>query len=109
MLTSEAILTSPAGRSGQTTLNATHLIKVACETAVGTHPFMEVYGTDYDTPNGTCGRIRERLGWTPKHDNLATMVQTAYDWECCLRDGTAFDEQRQNAPAGGGGAPDATA
>jgi UDP-glucose 4-epimerase len=46
----------PKGRSGQSTPNATHLIKVACETALGLRPFMEVFGTDYDTPDGTCIR-----------------------------------------------------
>jgi UDP-glucose 4-epimerase len=46
----------PKGRSGQSTPNATHLIKVACETALGKRPFMEVFGTDYPTPDGTCIR-----------------------------------------------------
>ena len=165
----------PAGRSGQATPNATHLIKVACETAAGTRPFMEVYGTDYGTPDGTCirdyihvtdladahmaalgylmsgadsgvlncgygrghsvldviaavrevagvefdareaerrpgdvaqlvcasQRIREQLNWAPKYDRLATMVQTAYEWECRLRDGTAFVKQRRNQPPDG--------
>ena len=44
------------GRSGQSTPKATHLIKVACETAVGTRSQMEVFGTDYPTPDGTCIR-----------------------------------------------------
>lgn len=158
----------PAGRIGQTTPNATHLVKVACETAVGKRPFMEVFGTDYDTPDGTCvrdyvhvsdlayahiaaleyllsgadsivvncgygcghsvldvlaaarrvsgaaidarvaakrqgdvarlvcdsRRIRERFGWIPKHDDLATIVRTAHDWEGRLHDGTAFENLR---------------
>jgi UDP-glucose 4-epimerase len=46
----------PKGRSGQSTPNATHLIKVACETALGKRPYMEVFGTDYETPDGTCIR-----------------------------------------------------
>ena len=46
----------PKGRSGQSTPNATHLIKVACETALGKRPYMEVFGTDYPTPDGTCIR-----------------------------------------------------
>jgi UDP-glucose 4-epimerase len=46
----------PRGRSGQSTPNATHLIKVACETALGKRPYMEVFGTDYETPDGTCIR-----------------------------------------------------
>lgn len=46
----------PQGRSGQSTPKATHLIKVAAEVATGQRPFMEIYGKDYDTPDGTCVR-----------------------------------------------------
>ena len=46
----------PAGRSGQSTPRATHLIKVACEAALGKRPYMEVFGTDYPTSDGTCIR-----------------------------------------------------
>jgi UDP-glucose 4-epimerase len=46
----------PQGRSGQSTPRATHLIKVACETALGSRPQLEVFGTDYPTPDGTCVR-----------------------------------------------------
>jgi UDP-glucose 4-epimerase len=46
----------PKGRTGQSTRGATHLIKVACETATGKRPYMEVYGTDYPTRDGTCIR-----------------------------------------------------
>ena len=35
---------------------ATHLIKIACEAALGKRPFMSVFGNDYDTPDGTCVR-----------------------------------------------------
>jgi UDP-glucose 4-epimerase len=44
------------GRSGQSTPRATHLIKVACETALGKRGHMDVFGTDYPTPDGTCIR-----------------------------------------------------
>ena len=44
------------GRTGQSTRGATHLIKVACETALGKRRFMEIYGHDYPTPDGTCVR-----------------------------------------------------
>jgi UDP-glucose 4-epimerase len=44
------------GRTGQSTANATHLIKVACEVAVGKRESLRIYGTDYDTPDGTCVR-----------------------------------------------------
>ena len=46
----------PEGRSGQSTPRATHLIKVAAETALRTRPYLEVFGTDYPTPDGTCVR-----------------------------------------------------
>jgi UDP-glucose 4-epimerase len=46
----------PEGRSGQSTAHATHLVKVACETALGERPCLEVFGTDYPTPDGTCIR-----------------------------------------------------
>ena len=142
-------------RTGQSTPNATHLIKVACETALGLHPEIEIFGTDYDTPDGTCVRdfihvtdlaaahvatlryltgggnstvlnlgyghgfsvrevldtlsdeigqripqrlsprrpgdspmvvadpstTRATLDWRPRHDDLRTIVRTAYDWE----------------------------
>ncbi len=145
----------PKGRSGQSTPNATHLIKVACQTALGQRASMDVFGTDYDTPDGTClrdyihvsdligahmdalaylrrggdsgifncgygrgysvlevitavekargkainkrlvprrpgdpaaivagaDRVREILGWTPKHDDLDFIVQSALSWE----------------------------
>ena len=46
----------PRGRSGQSTPNATHLIKVACQAALGDRPGLEIFGTDYPTPDGTCLR-----------------------------------------------------
>ncbi len=46
----------PEGRVGQSTANATHLIKVACQTALGQRPYIEVFGDDYPTPDGTCIR-----------------------------------------------------
>ena len=46
----------PLGRTGQSTPRATHLIKVTCETALGQRPRVEVFGTDYPTPDGTCIR-----------------------------------------------------
>jgi UDP-glucose 4-epimerase len=46
----------PKMRTGQSTRGATHLIKVACEVATGKRSFMEVFGTDYPTPDGTCIR-----------------------------------------------------
>jgi UDP-glucose 4-epimerase len=145
----------PGGRIGQCTPQATHLIKVACQQATGQRDHVEIYGTDYDTPDGTgvrdyihvedlaaahlmaldylraggtpvtlnCGygqgfsvrqvldqvadvsgkplrivesgrragdpprlvaaatRIRERLGWQPRHQDLAGIVRSAFAWE----------------------------
>jgi UDP-glucose 4-epimerase len=145
----------PQGRIGQSTKNATLLVKVACETAVGKRPHVLVFGTDYATPDGTgvrdyihvddlasahldalrylrdggasttlnCGyghgysvrevlaavgrahgapvsaieqprragdppsliadaqRIRQVLGWQPRHDDLDVIARTSLAWE----------------------------
>src|SRR5690606_9341244 len=149
----------PKGRSGQSSPNATHLVKVACQAALGQRPGLEVFGTDYPTPDGTCvrdyihvtdlarahlaaldhlrgggdnltlncgygrgfsvkevidvvkqvsgvdfpvklsdrragdpaslvakaDRIRDELGWTPEHDDLAEIVTQALAWERALQ------------------------
>jgi len=46
----------PQGRTGQSSPKATHLIKVAAQAALGRRPHLELYGTDYPTPDGTCIR-----------------------------------------------------
>ena len=46
----------PKQRTGQSTPNATHLIKVAVQAALGVSPLLEVFGADYPTPDGTCVR-----------------------------------------------------
>ncbi len=46
----------PEGRIGQSTPDATHLIKVACEVATGQRERISIFGTDYPTPDGTCLR-----------------------------------------------------
>lgn len=145
----------PAGRTGQMLKDATHLIKIACQTVVGHRDQMFIFGDDYDTPDGTCLRdyihvsdladahvlalnylmeknenllvncgyghgfsvrqvvdtvarvagqplpvsvgprrpgdvpsviatsdkVRQLLGWTPKHDDLEVIIRTALDWE----------------------------
>ena len=43
----------PQGRSGQSSPMATHLIKVACQTALGQREKMDIFGTDFETPDGT--------------------------------------------------------
>jgi UDP-glucose 4-epimerase len=148
----------PKGRTGESTRGSTHLVKIACETALGKRARMTVFGTDYPTPDGTCIRdyihvsdlvaahaaalghlraggsnlvancgygrgfsvldvievvkrvagrdfrveiggrrpgdpaaivaspalISERLGWRPKHDDLAEIVRSALAWEEAL-------------------------
>ena len=46
----------PQGRSGQLGKGSTHLLKVACEAAVGKRPWVDIFGTDYPTPDGSCIR-----------------------------------------------------
>lgn len=149
----------PFGRTGQSTPNATHLIKVAVQAALGHRPHLDVYGTDYETADGSClrdyiqvsdlaqahtralaylrkggastvfncgygkgysvlqvietvkqvsgvdfavrmmprragdspavvakaDRIRNELGWTPEHDDLAKIVEQALRWERHLK------------------------
>jgi UDP-glucose 4-epimerase len=46
----------PRGRAGQSTPDATHLIKVAAQAALGRRAGIDVFGTDYPTPDGSCLR-----------------------------------------------------
>jgi UDP-glucose 4-epimerase len=46
----------PRLRTGQSTRAATHLVKVAVQAALGVRSGMEIFGTDYPTPDGTCIR-----------------------------------------------------
>lgn len=68
----------PAGRTGQSTEGATHLIKIACETALGKRSSMKVFGTDYDTPDGSC--IRDFI-------HVSDLVNAHYTVLGFLRDG----------------------
>ncbi|MDH5510010.1 MAG: UDP-glucose 4-epimerase GalE [Nitrospinota bacterium] len=43
----------PKGRTGQAADNATHLVKVVCQAALGRRPGIIIHGTDYPTPDGT--------------------------------------------------------
>jgi len=70
----------PQMRAGQSTKGATHLIKVAVETALGKRAGMEVYGTDYDTPDGTC--IRDYI-------HVRDLVEAHRDALAYLRQGGA--------------------
>jgi UDP-glucose 4-epimerase len=46
----------PAGKIGQAYKDATHLVTRAVKTAKGEFPKLQIYGTDYPTPDGTCIR-----------------------------------------------------
>jgi UDP-glucose 4-epimerase len=70
----------PGLRTGQSTKGATHLIKVAVETALGLQPKMQVYGTDYPTPDGTC--IRDYI-------HVCDLVRAHSDALAYLRSGGA--------------------
>jgi UDP-glucose 4-epimerase len=68
----------PKLRTGQSTKGATHLIKVAVETALGKRPKMDVFGNDYPTPDGTC--IRDYI-------HVADLVRAHSDALAYLRGG----------------------
>jgi UDP-glucose 4-epimerase len=70
----------PKGRTGQSTNGATHLIKVAVETALGSRPKLNVFGTDYQTPDGTC--IRDYI-------HVSDLVQAHRDALRHLRSGAS--------------------
>jgi len=72
----------PKLRTGQSTVGATHLIKVAVETALGLRPQIEVFGTDYDTPDGTC--IRDYI-------HVSDLVRAHSDALAYLRRGGASE------------------
>ncbi len=68
----------PLMRTGQSTKGATHLIKVAVETALGKRPKLDVFGTDYPTPDGTC--IRDYI-------HVADLVRAHLDALAYLQEG----------------------
>ena len=68
----------PKLRTGQSTKGATHLIKVAVETALGKRTKMDVFGTNYPTPDGTC--IRDYI-------HVADLVRAHSDALAYLRAG----------------------
>jgi UDP-glucose 4-epimerase len=70
----------PQLRAGQSTQGATHLIKVAAETAVGRRSRIEVFGTDYATPDGSA--IRDYI-------HVTDLVRAHSDALRYLRDGGA--------------------
>ena len=150
----------PGGRYGQSSTKTTLLVQIAAQVALGVRPYIEIYGNDYPTADGTCVRdyihvtdlinahltalrhlrsggenlvancgygrgysvkevldttekvsgrsferrvsarrrgdavevvaeanlIREELGWRPRYDDLATIVEHALRWEEKLRE-----------------------
>lgn len=70
----------PEGRIGQSTPNATLLTKVACEAAVGKRDKVFIFGTDYDTPDGT--GVRDYI-------HVADLSRAHIDALGYLRDGGA--------------------
>ena len=73
----------PKGRSGQSTPRATHLIKIACETALGKRKYMEVFGTDYPTSDGTC--IRDYIHVTDLAEaHMAALAHLNRDGASCV-------------------------
>ncbi len=64
----------PAGRTGQSTAGATHLIKIAAEAATGKRAAVSVFGTDYATPDGT--GVRDYIHVS----DLADAHVAALDW-----------------------------
>jgi UDP-glucose 4-epimerase len=79
----------PQGRTGQIGKGSTHLIKVACEAAVGKRDHIAVYGTDYPTPDGTCVRDYihvsdlaaahvAALGWLVEHPDENLVMNCGY-------------------------------
>jgi len=70
----------PEGRIGQSTKNATLLVKVACEAALGKRPRLSIFGTDYDTPDGT--GVRDYI-------HVADLARAHLDALRYLRDGGA--------------------
>lgn len=63
----------PDGRTGQVTSDSTHLVKVACEAALGERDYLEVYGDDYPTRDGTC--VRDYIHVTDLVDAHVSVLQ----------------------------------
>jgi UDP-glucose 4-epimerase len=73
----------PKGRSGQSTPQATHLIKVAAQAALGQRPYLEVFGTDYDTHDGTCVRDYVQVNDLARA-HLAALRHLRHEGDCTI-------------------------
>ncbi len=67
----------PEGRTGQSTPEATHLIKVTTQAALGRRSHLSIFGTDYPTPDGTC--IRDYIHVTDLADAHVATLQYLRD------------------------------
>jgi UDP-glucose 4-epimerase len=99
----------PAGRSGQAGKGSTHLIKVAVEAAVGKRSHVDVFGTDYPTPDGTC--IRDyvhvsdladahvlALQWLADHPGENLVANCGYGRGLSVREVLDAVDRKLNAP-----------
>ena len=73
----------PLGRTGQSTPRATHLIKRACQTALGTRSHLEGYGVDFETRDGTGVRDYIHVGDLVEAHALA-LEHLRADGECAV-------------------------
>ena len=86
----------PNGRTGQCSMKATHLIKIASEVAIGRRPKIEIYGDDYNTPDGSC--IRDYIHVSDVADahlevlNLLQKTQENYVLNCGYGIGVSVKE-----------------
>jgi len=68
---------------------STHLIRVAAETAAGKRSSMQLYGTDWDTPDGTC--IRDYIHVEDLVDSIVKAIYNPLNTEYeCLGRGIGF-------------------
>ena len=93
----------PAGRTGQSTPRATHLIKRACQVATGQVSRMTIFGTDYETPDGTGVRdyihvsdlvdIHQRVLNTLRGDGPSLLINCGYGRGFSVREVVAAVER----------------
>lgn len=72
----------PDGQIGEATPDNHHIVKIACETALGLRSHMQINGTDYPTPDGTC--LRDYI-------HVADLAEAHLDALTYLREGGSSD------------------